>query len=68
MARQQDNRCAICHRLEFSESKRYLSIDHNHQTGKVRALLCGKCNTILGMAGDNIEILRNAVDYLEKYD
>lgn len=51
-------------------------IDHNHSCcprqhscGKcVRGLLCPKCNSGLGMYNDNIEILKNAIRYLEKYE
>jgi hypothetical protein len=44
---------------------RAVNIDHDHQTGKVRGLLCGHCNTMLGQAKDNINTLLNAVTYLE---
>jgi hypothetical protein len=38
----------------------------NHALGTVRGLLCNRCNTILGMARDNIEILKQAIAYLNK--
>ena len=66
MAREQNNRCAICYRMELAKNTRYLSIDHDHVTGEIRGLLCIKCNTILGMAGDNVEILTNAINYLKR--
>jgi hypothetical protein len=44
-----------------------LSIDHCHATGKLRGLLCSKCNSILGFCGDNKATLIAAVAYLEKY-
>lgn len=53
-----------------SNFKKSLSIDHNHQTGKVRGLLCHHCNVGLGHFKDNIELLNSALDYLiktEKY-
>ena len=59
----QNNKCAIC-----GESFDFIVpvVDHNHSTGVVRGLLCSKCNTLLGMAKDNISILENAITYLKK--
>lgn len=60
--------CAIC-----EQPRKYkLNIDHDHaverQTGSarlsVRGLLCRRCNKMLAVAGDSIEVLENAVDYL----
>ena len=39
-------------------------VDHCHDTKKVRGLLCAKCNTLLGMAKDDVSILQNAITYL----
>lgn len=55
--------CAICGKVP-SESKP-LGVDHNHETGKVRGLLCDNCNLILGLAHDNSDILSKAAIYLE---
>ncbi len=60
----QNNRCAICSGLELN--LRYLCIDHNHRTGKVRGLLCHKCNTILGFVNEDVKILQNAIKYLKR--
>lgn len=57
--RHQDGRCANCG--ERSE----LHIDHAHDTGEVRGLLCRECNTGFGKLGDTLESLRRAVIYLE---
>ena len=51
-----------------TEEERRLSVDHCHKTGKIRALLCGQCNTMLGMAQEKKDILQMAIKYLEKYD
>lgn len=59
----QQNRCAICG-SEFNE-KHDGCVDHSHVTNKVRGLLCTKCNTLLGMANDDINILKKAIHYLE---
>lgn len=39
-------------------------VDHNHETGLVRGILCVRCNTMLGMAQDSVETLKRAIDYL----
>jgi hypothetical protein len=41
------------------------NIDHDHQTGKVRGLLCGFCNSLLGYAKDDPATLESAIRYLE---
>jgi len=46
---------------------RFTHIDHSHETGKVRGLLCGRCNTALGLAKERIETLLNLGIYLEKH-
>ena len=56
----QNGRCAICKNI----SKKNLSVDHDHTTGKVRGLLCGRCNTMLGMACDSELVLESAIKYL----
>jgi hypothetical protein len=55
--------CTICG-CESSDTNR-LVLDHDHATGKVRDVLCDRCNHILGHARDNIEVLKNAVLYLK---
>lgn len=62
MLASQSGVCAIC-RKECKSGKR-LSIDHNHETGEVRGLLCGKCNSVIGYADDCISTLRAAIEYL----
>ena len=66
MFEHQEGKCFICN-IHQSEFKKLLSVDHNHETGKVRGLLCDGCNSILGRANDNITILENAIKYIKKY-
>ena len=66
MLRDQDNKCAICGNEDEVEGRR-LAIDHCHDSGNVRGLLCGKCNRGLGLFYDNQELLGNAISYLTKY-
>lgn len=61
MLMKQEGRCAICKTIP----KRKLDIDHCHQTGKVRGLLCNRCNIVLGQVEDNVELLKCAVEYLQ---
>jgi len=58
----QQNKCAICG-LEFNENNKGF-VDHCHITNKIRGLLCTKCNSLLGMANDNKDILQKAIEYL----
>ena len=65
MKKEQDGKCAIC---GSPPGKRDLAVDHDHKTGKVRALLCnGRCNRGLGLFRDDIEYLKSAILYLEKH-
>ena len=64
MLEAQDYRCAICGNEDEVEGRR-LAIDHCHTSGKVRGLLCGKCNRGLGLFYDNYELLQNAIQYLK---
>lgn len=71
MVIEQQNRCAICGGQETTSNKhgdvRPLAVDHCHATGKVRALLCARCNGMLGCCSDNIDILEKAIEYLSKH-
>lgn len=60
----QDGRCYICRRA--TGKTRRLAVDHDHKTGKVRGLLCGTCNKMLGHVRDNPEVLLRAVVYLNE--
>ncbi len=59
--------CAICSTSDPRSKDGTFVVDHCHATGKVRALLCGPCNTGLGMYKDQPAVLRAAADYLEKH-
>lgn len=60
---EQNQKCAICQK-EFPIGE--LQIDHCHELGLFRGLLCRACNTGLGCFQDNIELLENAIRYLQK--
>jgi len=60
----QNNLCAICEKE--CESGRSLAVDHCHETGIVRGLLCRKCNVGIGNFRDSTNLLNKAIAYLEK--
>lgn len=57
----QNGVCLICRNKDI----RKLAVDHNHKTGEIRGLLCGKCNQGIGLFNDDIKILRRAIEYLK---
>jgi hypothetical protein len=59
--------CAIC-KTHQRTLHRKLAVDHDHHTGKVRGLLCAKCNCGLGNFNDNLNVLMKAALYLEAND
>ena len=60
----QTNVCAIC----FKVDKRRLCVDHSHKTGKVRGLLCDKCNKGLGQFNDSHQLISRASQYLVSHE
>lgn len=64
MLEQQNGLCAICRN---GSNHKKLQVDHDHATGKVRALLCNSCNTALGLAKDDINRLKSFIQYLERH-
>jgi hypothetical protein len=71
MFRKQDGKCAICNQPETDKDRhgniRVLAVDHCHATGAVRELLCYACNSMLGQAKDNIDVLLAGAEYLKKH-
>ena len=61
----QEHSCAICGTKDPSP-KKYLCVDHNHDTGEVRGLLCHHCNAGLGLFKDKPDNLLKANEYLNK--
>ena len=66
MLAQQAGVCAICKAPPETSYCGTLAVDHDHDTGKVRGLLCTRCNTALGSLRDSPEMLRAAANYLER--
>ena len=68
----QNNLCALCGRPErhinyITKKIQALSVDHNHDTGKNRALLCQDCNRGIGIFDESEELLLKAIQYLKKH-
>lgn len=61
----QANRCLICH-VEAEPGVR-LHVDHCHDCGAVRGLLCFKCNLAIGLLRDDVGLLRDAIYYLRPH-
>lgn len=64
----QDGLCAICKSSDPGHGNTFFCVDHNHDTGVVRGLLCKDCNTGIGMLKDSPTVLRSAIEYLSDGD
>lgn len=59
-------RCEVCRMFGNKGLKRPLCVDHCHKTGRIRGMLCHKCNTAIGLLNDNIGLLTKCINYLNK--
>ena len=62
--------CAICNKPETRVVKSgptQLAVDHDHATGKIRKLLCHKCNVALGLLDENPDRMRSMAEYIESF-
>lgn len=66
MVEAQGRACAICFRAAELTQWKKLRVDHDHETGKIRGLLCHHCNVALGYLSDCIPIFDNAIRYLRR--
>jgi hypothetical protein len=62
----QGGACAIC--KEPRPEERTLHVDHDHETGKIRGLLCFRCNNALGDLRENFDLAQKAAEYLDRDD
>lgn len=66
----QDNRCAICKTHE-SEFKTRLSLDHDHESGKIRGILCTNCNVNVGFLekgkSRKIQLIEETLEYINEH-
>jgi hypothetical protein len=69
MLQKQKGKCAICDRHGQSPgNKRLLDVDHCHKTGKIRGLLCNRCNQSMGKVKDDIDLLKKFLAYLISWE
>lgn len=61
----QNGTCAIC---QQPPKKQFLYVDHCHETGRIRGLLCAGCNAALGVFKDSVEMLERAIGYLNSVE
>lgn len=61
-----NDQCSIC-KCHKPQGRGAWHIDHDHDTGKVRGLLCSNCNTALGLVRDSIPVLKGMIAYLEEH-
>ena len=74
MLEKQDGKCATCGTTEPGGRKsgrgggtNVFVVDHCHDTGKVRGLLCHSCNRAMGLLGDNVSVIESMIKYLEEH-
>ncbi len=67
LEKEQDYRCAICRRKQEKALSNNLYVDHEHNTGLVRGLLCRNCNSGIGSFKENLSIFDKAKEYLVKH-
>lgn len=60
------NRCQVCQSEFSTEVNQRACVDHCHETGRIRGIICGRCNCAIGFSGDNPATLRMLANYLEK--
>lgn len=61
---EQNGECALCSKPRLGRHRNGLHIDHDHVSGRVRGLLCVRCNAAIGVLGDDEEVLARAIRYL----
>lgn len=71
MLADQNNLCKVCNKLETAITSggiiRRLAVDHDHNTGKIRGLLCGKCNNAYGLLGEDEKTILGLLNYHREF-
>lgn len=66
MLADQDGKCAICFEGTVLGGRSGAKVDHDHDSGQVRGILCNTCNMALGLFYDDVTVLASAIDYLRE--
>lgn len=66
MLAKQNGCCAVCGKNTPGHNHKHFSVNHDHETGEIRGLLCNDCNRGIGLLGDNAENIKKALEYLQK--
>ena len=64
---QYGEQCQICGRCDGDDNGAKLAVDHCHKTGKIRGLLCNRCNRGIGFLQDDVNLLQQAIEYLRTH-
>lgn len=68
MLRAQGGGCAVCGDTRVPSHQKFLSVDHDHETGAIRGILCSGCNTALGLLGENPTRMVRLARYVASHD
>jgi hypothetical protein len=63
----QGHRCALCLGTEIKSQGNHMPVDHCHETGKVRGILCGTCNRAIGFAQEDPDLLDRMAAYVREH-
>ena len=65
---EQNGSCAVCGTTEPGGKWKNFHVDHDHDTNKVRGLVCCNCNTTMGLVHEDIHTLKSMIEYLESHE
>jgi hypothetical protein len=65
---EQNGKCANCRTDKPGGNGKRFHLDHDHETGRIRGLLCTNCNTGIGQFKDDADLLKAAIEYLAKHN
>jgi len=63
----QDGGCKICGTKDPGKGLKHFHVDHSHETGKVRGLLCHSCNTGIGLFKEDVNLIEKAIEYVNRH-